>query len=365
MAKYKRQKVKRYHRSFYSRGARIKRGIGILVLVLVVLGAAWLAAPHVLDWATHTWYTVVKNRDLEAESASRAAASSEAAASAAAEEAASSQPEPEQPKGLDGRAVTGGSWAAVDVSTLADDASIRAAAQQLKAQGADYGLVTLKTPDGSICYASQVPAAAQSIAGTTVDPARIASIFREEGVIPVAQLAAFKDPISSRTDRSMAIHYGDGLWLDAQKDGNAWLNPYSAAAVEYVGDLVAEVQGMGFEQVVLTNVQFPKLSRKQDYGETSGVSRADQLKADIAALQSRFAGSMTLWFSYTLDQCNNSSVALDVPALTLGVQNLLVTSDAAMDADALQALETAATDAGVENLTVHAADRFETDRVSG
>ena len=92
MAKYKRQKVKRYHRSFYSRGARIKRGVGILVLVLVVLGAAWLAAPHVLDWATHTWYTVVKNRDLEAESASRAAASSEAAASAAAEEAASSQP---------------------------------------------------------------------------------------------------------------------------------------------------------------------------------------------------------------------------------------------------------------------------------
>ena len=36
MAKYKRQKVKRYHRSFYSRGARIKRGVGILVLVLVL-----------------------------------------------------------------------------------------------------------------------------------------------------------------------------------------------------------------------------------------------------------------------------------------------------------------------------------------
>ena len=73
MAKYKRQKVKRYRRSFYSRGTRIKKGIGIVVLVLAVLGAAWLAAPHVLDWATHTWYTVVKNRDLEAESASRAA----------------------------------------------------------------------------------------------------------------------------------------------------------------------------------------------------------------------------------------------------------------------------------------------------
>jgi hypothetical protein len=331
----------------------------IWFLLLAVLGAAWLAAPHVLDWATHTWYTVVKNRDLEAESASRAAASSEAAASSAVQEAASSQPEPEQPKELDGKAITGGSWAAVDVSTLADDAAIRAAAQQLKEQGADYGLVTLKTPDGSICYASQVPAAAQSIADTTVDPARIAAIFREEGVIPVAQLAAFKDPISSRTDRSMAIHYGDGLWLDAQKDGNAWLNPYSAAAVEYVGDLVAEVQGMGFEQVVLTNVQFPKLSRKQDYGETSGVSRADQLKADIAALQSRFAGSMTLWFSYTLDQCNTNSVSLDVPAVTLGMDNLLVTADKAMDADSRTALEQSAAGQGVQHLVLHSADIFQ------
>ena len=154
-------------------------------------------------------------------------------------------------------------------------------------------------------------------------------------------------------------HYGDGLWLDAQKDGNAWLNPYSAAAVEYVGDLVAEVQGMGFEQVVLTNVQFPKLSRKQDYGETSGVSRADQLKADIAALQSRFAGSMTLWFSYTLDQCNTNSVSLDVPAVTLGMDNLLVTADKAVDADSRTALEQSAAGQGVQHLVLHSADIFQ------
>ena len=38
MARYKRRpKVKRYHRSFYSRTARIKRGVGIVVLVLAVL----------------------------------------------------------------------------------------------------------------------------------------------------------------------------------------------------------------------------------------------------------------------------------------------------------------------------------------
>ena len=87
-----------------------------------------------------------------------------------------------------------------------------------------------------------------------LDAGHIAAILREEKLIPVAQLAAFKDPISPRTDPSMAIHYnGSALWLDAQKNGNPWLNPYSTAAVEYVGDLVEEVQQLGFEQVVLTN----------------------------------------------------------------------------------------------------------------
>lgn len=360
MAKYKRrQKVKRYHRSFYSRSTRIRRGIGIAVLVAVVLGAAWLAAPHVLDWATHTWYTVVKNRDLEAESASRAAASSEAAASSAAQAASSAAAsEPEEPE-LDGKAITGGSWAEVDVSTLTDDAAIRAAAQQLKAQGAEYGLVTLKDANGVIYYASGAAAAAGSVTAAPVNPARIAAIFREEGIIPAAQLAAFKDPVSPRTDPSMAIHYnGDALWLDAQKNGNPWLNPYSEAAVEYVGDLVEELHGMGFEQVVLTNVQFPKLSKKQDYGTTNGVSRADQLRADIAALQDRFSGSVTLWFSYTLDQCNTSSVALDVPAVTLGMENLLVTADS-MDDAAREQLQQSAAENGVQHLVVRSAGSFQ------
>ena len=40
MAKYKRQKVKHYHRSFYSREMRVKRGIGIAVLVVAVLVVA-------------------------------------------------------------------------------------------------------------------------------------------------------------------------------------------------------------------------------------------------------------------------------------------------------------------------------------
>ena len=356
MAKNKRQKVKHYSRSFYNRETRIKRGIGIVVLVAVVLAAAWFAAPHVLDWATHTWYTVVKDRDLEAESASRAeaAASSAAASSAAASSQEEAEPEPETP-------------AEVDVTTLTDDTAIRAAAQQLKAQGADYGLVTLKDAAGAVYYASQVPAAAGGITDTPVDPARIAAVFREEGIIPAAQLAAFTDPVSVYTDRSLGVHYdGTQLWLDsvsAAAGGKAWMNPMASGAVQYIGDLIEEVQGMGFEQVVLTGVQFPNMiTRKQDFGAGGGKSRegrAAQLTADIAAWQSRFGGSVTLWVSYTAAQCTTATDALGTEGVNLGAQNLLVTSSTALDADSRAALEQAAAAAGVQHLVVHDAASFQ------
>ena len=369
MAKNKRQKVKHYHRSFYSRQTRVKRWVGIAVLVVAVLAAAWFAAPHVLDWATHTWYTVVKNRDLAAESASRAeaassaAASSEAAASSAAASQAASEPEEKE---LDGKAITGGSWAEVDVAALTDDAAIRAAARQLKAEGADYGLVTLKDASGTLYYASQVAAAANGIAETTVDPARIAAIFREEGVIPAAQIAAFTDPVSVYTDRSMGVHYsGDQLWLDnvsAKAGGKAWMNPFASSAVQYIGDLIAEVQGMGFEQVVLTGVQFPGIiTRKQDFGTESGKTwegRAAQLTADIAAWQSRFDGTVTLWVSYSAQQCTTAADALGTEGVNLGMANLLVTSDTALDAETRSALQQAAAAAGVQHVVLHDAASF-------
>ena len=247
------------------------------------------------------------------------------------------------------------------MTALTDEAAIRAAARQLKQQGADYALVTLKDAAGTVYYASGVANAAQSITESPVDAASIAAILREEGIIPAAQLAAFTDPVSVYTDRSMGVHYdGNSLWLDnvsAAKGGKAWMNPFAASAVQYVGDLIEEVQGMGYEQVVLTGVQFPNIiTRKQDFGASGGKSRegrAAQLTADIAAWQTRFAGSVTLWVSYPDALCTAATDALGTTGVSLGMENLLVTSSTALDADSRAALEQAAADAGVQHLVVH------------
>ena len=149
----------------------------------------------------------VKDRDLEAESASRAAASSQAAASAAASEAASSAASEPEEDVFDGKAIVSGRWAELDTAALTDDDTLRTTAQQLKAQGVEYAVLTLKDAAGNIYYASQAAAAAGGIVAEPLDAGHIAAILREEKLIPVAQLAAFKDPISPRTDPSMAIHY--------------------------------------------------------------------------------------------------------------------------------------------------------------
>ena len=217
MARYpKRQKVKRYRRSFYTREMRLKKGIGIAVLVVAVLAAAWVAAPHVLDWATHTWYTVVRDRDLSASSAVSESASSGAQSTAASEPAASSVPEKEPEPEVKGTDIVTGLWAEVDVTTLTDEAAIRSAARQLKAQGMTYAILTLKDTAGQVYYASQTAVGAANAAPTQVELTSVASIFKEEGLVPVAALTAFRDPAGARADHALAIRYQgqEYLWLD-------------------------------------------------------------------------------------------------------------------------------------------------------
>ena len=354
MAKYK--KVKRYHRSFYSPGMWAKKVVGIVVLVAVVLVVGWLAAPHVLDWATHTWYTVVRNRDLSASSgpaASSVAASSEAAA----EPAASSEVQPASSEPVvPANAIIEGSWGVLDTAAAKDEASLRAAARQLAQQGAAYAVVTLKDSAGNILYPSQVAAAAGNIEGASPDPALIASVLKENGLVPVAKLAAFRDPIAARTDRNMAIGYtGQAyLWLDnkASAGGNPWLNPYSDEAVQFIGDLIGEVQSMGFDHVLLENVQFPSAQNgKQDFGSTGGRDRSAQLAADIAAWDARFEGSVTLWYGYSLSQVTEGASTVGGSATALGVRNLVVEVPAkqTMDDTARNELRDTLSASGVEH----------------
>ena len=109
---------------------------------------------------------------------------------------------------------------------------------------------------------------------------------------------------------------------------------FSEQADRFIGDLIAEVHGFGFEQVCLSAVQFPPMvSSRQNFGETGGLGRDGQLAADIAVWEERFAGEVTLWYEYPLASCTDVSPALGALPAQLGARNLVVSLPAGEAAD--------------------------------
>ena len=126
--------------------------------------------------------------------------------------------------------------------------------------------------------------------------------------------------------------------------------------------VIEELHGMGFEQVVLTGVQFPNIiTRKQEFAAAGGKSqegRAALLAADISTWQARFDGSVVLWLSYPAQQCTDASDALGAPAVSLGMHNLIVTADT-LDAAARGQLQQSAAEAGVQNVVICSTESFQ------
>lgn len=325
-------RVKRYNHNFYTTGRHYwakKILLGILVLALLfVLGM--FAAPAVLDWGSHFWYTVVKNQDLEDPAVTPAPPTEtdqpEEPQSPDGTEPETPAVEPEAPVQAD-PAFAEGSFQVLRLSALQTADALAKTAQDLHDQGVRVGIVPLKDESGFVYYPSAVPQAAASIAATTIDPAAVAQALKAQGIRPAAAISVFKDPM---VDRELGIRYVgmDYMWLDnkAEAGGKRWMNPYSSAAVQYIGDLIQEIHDMGFDTVVLTGVQFPRQeSPKQDFGDTQGRDRAAQLQADIAAWESRFAGSVSLVYEVPYESCVAASSTLGgaMPG-ALGMKQLIL-----------------------------------------
>lgn len=297
MRRNKPYKIKRYRRSFSGAGDRnnLLRTVGKWLLAAAVLfGVGWLIAKPGLDFASRLWYA----RKNAAQPASSASVSPPASAPVSSQ-TASSEP---QTGAQTAPQTTGTGWAAVALSQADTPEKAAALAAQLKAQGVQYAVLTLKDERGYLYYASAVPMAKNSIASTTIDAAAVAKAFHDAGVTPVAALSAFRDTLAPYTDRSTAVKYGtegDIVWLDssAELGGKPWLNPNAAGAQQYIADLLTEVKNLGFDTVLLRNLQFPQGYSLDvaSYGAMTGTQ--DQLLASLGKRYEATAG-LSVWFEF-------------------------------------------------------------------
>lgn len=356
MARKNLGKVKRYHRSFYSGGQRLRRILTGVLGLAVLFAAGWLVGPAVIDFGTSTWYSLkAGGGNSGATSTPQSAPAAEASPAPAATPAPTPAPAMEPGEG---------GWAFVSISSLSSAEQAAATAQDLAAEGVRYAVVPCKDSQGYVYYQSSVAAAQTNISATTFDAAAVGAL-KEAGITPVASICAFRDPQAPYVDRTMAVRYQDTeyFWLDAAADagGKPWLNPYSQGAANYITALIDEARAMGFEQIWLTGVQFPTIAGrdKANFGDTGGLSMGQRL----AQLLEGWQAGGDCWVEYPLAEvaAGADSQVMGASCADLGVKNLAIRVEGDLNEEQQMQLDAAVADAkagGVANVALVQGDSF-------
>jgi hypothetical protein len=125
-------------------------------------------------------------------------------------------------------------------------------------------VIDVKTDEGYISYASQVPEAIEFEASKNYfDPRDVLDRMHAEGIYVIARVVCFKDRVAPSKKPEWAIQAGGVPWKDG--GGNTWLNPYHPGSWRYLAKIAEEALRLGFDEVQYDYVRFPS------DGRTSGI----------------------------------------------------------------------------------------------
>jgi len=112
--------------------------------------------------------------------------------------------------------------------------------------------------------------------------------LKAHGLVPIARIVAFKDPVAAGTNPDWTIRREDGsIWQD--KEGHAWVNAHNKDVWEYNLGVAEELAKLGFEEIQWDYVRFPEPYRslpKQVFPGAT-MSKPDALAAFLKTAQER------------------------------------------------------------------------------
>lgn len=114
--------------------------------------------------------------------------------------------------------------------------------------------------------------------------------LKAHGLVPIARIVAFKDPVAAGTNPDWTIRREDGsIWQD--KEGHAWVNAHNKDVWEYNLGVAEELAKLGFEEIQWDYVRFPEPYRslpKQVFPGAT-MSKPDALAAFLKTAQERLS----------------------------------------------------------------------------
>jgi hypothetical protein len=93
--------------------------------------------------------------------------------------------------------------------------------------------------------------------GVVRDVRALVDSVKAHGLLPIARIVAFKDPVAAAANPSWTIRKPDGtVWID--KEGNTWVSAHNREVQEYNLAVAEELIALGFEEIQWDYIRFPE-----------------------------------------------------------------------------------------------------------
>ena len=118
-------------------------------------------------------------------------------------------------------------------------------------------MLEIKNIKGRFFYDSTVGSQRSSLINTTKVDALIDAL-NEQNVYLIAKLPAFRDYYFGLNNVPLGLHHTSGRYLWQDESGCYWLSPAHQGALTYLTQIITELKGKGFDEVVFSDFRFPE-----------------------------------------------------------------------------------------------------------
>lgn len=116
-------------------------------------------------------------------------------------------------------------------------------------------LIQLKTPEGYLSYKSSVALADSYGVNGTENIAEALYALEQAGIYLAAEICTLRDDAMATRNTPIALKTSSGEVVT--DSAGSWLDPYSEGTRDYYAALFAELDHLGFSEVVLTGLEYP------------------------------------------------------------------------------------------------------------
>lgn len=159
----------------------------------------------------------------------------------------------------------GGAAYTISLEDMQDLDSLEAALDEIRSSGASAVIMPMKADGGAFYYKTEIPFVATVTDGekpvkSEVTAKQAANAALAKGLRPVALVSVLKDNNRYGDYRDGSYRSNDDTtWLDAAPDngGKPWLDPFDEVAQDYLCDIMRELGGAGFGEIICEDFVFP------------------------------------------------------------------------------------------------------------